>query len=182
MPTYYLDLLNCLLYNICRHNYIMRNVQMKVAVIGHRKINKTQDLVNKLTETIVNLIVNEGADTFLFGSKSEFNNLCYEVVTELRYTYPHIKRVFIRAEYQNISDDYLNNLLTFYEDTFYPKNVEEAGALAYVVRNEYLVLMCDILLAYYNPNCKYRNRQSGTKMAVEFAGINKKRIINVFSI
>ena len=105
---------------------------MIVAVIGHRKIKKTQNLVNKLTETIVDLIENESADTFLFGSRSQFDELCYDVVTELRYKYSHVQRIYVRAEYQHISDDYLSYLLTYYEDTFFPEQVEHAGALSYV--------------------------------------------------
>ena len=42
----------------------------------HRKINETEELKQKLTEVIENLIVHENVDTFLFGSKSEFNDLC----------------------------------------------------------------------------------------------------------
>ena len=38
-------------------------LQMKVAVIGHRKIEKSKELTDKLTELITDLIVNEGANT-----------------------------------------------------------------------------------------------------------------------
>lgn len=117
---------------------------MKVAVIGHRKINKTQDFVNKLTEIIVNLIENEGADSFLFGSRSEFDDLCYDIVTELRYKYPQIKRVYERAEYGKIDQDYLKTVLKYYEDTFYSYKVESSGKLAYVTRNEIFKKICKI--------------------------------------
>ena len=43
---------------------------------GHRKIDETEELKNKLYEIIEKLIVNEKIDTFLFGSKSEFDSLC----------------------------------------------------------------------------------------------------------
>lgn len=45
---------------------------MIVAFIGHRTINNTEALKDKLKRIVENLIVNENADTFLFGSKSEF--------------------------------------------------------------------------------------------------------------
>lgn len=56
----------------------------KCCFFGHRKINKTDELVNKLTETIEKLIVENGVGTFLFGSKSQFDDLCYEIVSELK--------------------------------------------------------------------------------------------------
>ncbi len=37
---------------------------------GHRTINETEELKERLTEIIEKLIVKEKVDTFLFGSKS----------------------------------------------------------------------------------------------------------------
>ena len=60
---------------------------------GHRTINETEELKSKLYEIIKKLIVDKNVDTFLFGSKSRFNGLCLETVTEIKEKYPHIKRV-----------------------------------------------------------------------------------------
>ena len=86
---------------------------------GHRKINETEELKSKLIEIIEKLIVDEKVDTFLFGSKSRFNSLCLELVTELKEKYPHIKRVYVRTEYPDINEQYTNYLLESYEDTGY---------------------------------------------------------------
>jgi len=51
---------------------------------GHRKIDETDELKNILCGIIEHLIVNEKVDTFLFGSKSEFDSLCLKTVTELK--------------------------------------------------------------------------------------------------
>ena len=61
---------------------------------GHRKIDETEELKNNLYEIIENLIVNEKVDTFLFGSKSQFDDLCHKIVTDLKEKYPHIKRIY----------------------------------------------------------------------------------------
>lgn len=154
---------------------------MKVAIIGHRKIDKTPKLVDRLTRVITELIENEGADTFLFGSRSQFDSLCYDIVTELRYKYTCIKRIYQRAEFKVVNDYYLKQLLSFYEDTFYSYKVDQAGRLAYVVRNEILVLACDVLLVYYDQAyTPVRKTSSGTKRAVDYAIKKKKRIINIF--
>ena len=91
---------------------------------GHRKTEKTEEMKAKLYKIVENLIINKNVDTFLFGSKSAFNSLCLEVVTELKQQkYPEIKRIFIRAEYPYINEDYKRYLLQFYEDSYYPKTL-----------------------------------------------------------
>ena len=87
---------------------------MTVAFIGHRKIADTEILKKAVYCTAENLIVNDNATTFLFGSKSEFDTLCYDTVCELINIYLDIKRVYVRAEYEFISDDYKNYLLSLY--------------------------------------------------------------------
>ena len=101
-------------------------------VIGHRNIHKTDRLKNDLHTAIVDLIINKGVCNFLFGSRSEFDGLCLEVVSELKKEYPHIKRIYVRAEYPYIDDDYKAYLLKSYEDTYYPKHIEKSGKSAYV--------------------------------------------------
>ena len=95
--------------------------------IGHRTINETEQLKLKLYNIIEKLIIEENVDTFLFGSKSRFNDLCYELVTEIKGKYPHIKRIYVRAEYPYINDEYKKYLLQGYEDTYYPDNTIGAG-------------------------------------------------------
>ena len=77
---------------------------------GHRTINETEELKERLCEIIEKLIVDEKVDTFLFGSKSRFNSLCLDLVTEMKEKHPRIKRVYVRAEYPYISEDYKNYL------------------------------------------------------------------------
>lgn len=154
---------------------------MKVAFIGHRKIEYSQELKNRLTNTIEQLIINESADVFMFGSVSEFNDLCYEVVTELKARYSHIKRIRVRAEYEYIDSSYTEFLLTLYEDTFYPTMVHGAGKLSYIKRNQVMVDMCDTLIVYCNEKYVPHTRtNSGTKIAVEYAKKKNKRQINLF--
>ena len=49
---------------------------MKACFIGHKKIEKTEALRIALRETVVTLI-HKGISIFLFGSKSEFNDLSW---------------------------------------------------------------------------------------------------------
>ena len=49
---------------------------------GHRRIDENEELKNRLCGIVENLIVNEKVDTFFFGSKSQFDDLCHKTVTK----------------------------------------------------------------------------------------------------
>ena len=68
---------------------------------GHRGTAQTQELTDKIRGCVEALILNYGVNVFLFGSKSKFDDLCYTVVTELKEKYPHIVRVYVRAEFSH---------------------------------------------------------------------------------
>ena len=101
--------------------------QMSACCIGHREIAITPALEQKVLEVCEKLICEENVEIFYFGSKSAFNSLCYDKVTELRGKYPHIRRVFVRGEFPEINQDYQNYLLERYEATYYPEEIQKAG-------------------------------------------------------
>ena len=149
-------------------------------------------VIDELHTTIIDLIVNKGVYNFLFGSRSEFDDLCYEVVCELKKEYPHIRRIYVRAEYPYIDDDYKAYLLERYEDTYYPKHIENSGKSAYVERNLEMINNSEYCFLYYDENyIPPRTRKShsdltdyqpksGTKIAYEYAVKKCQQVINVF--
>ena len=146
---------------------------------GHRKINETEELKSKLIEIIEKLIVYEKVDKFLFGSKSRFNRLCFELVTEIKEKYPHIKRVYVRAEYPYIDDTYKAYLLENYEYTYYPEKIIGAGKAVYVERNCEMINKSKFCVVYYDKQNVPTRRKSGTKIALDYAKKQGKLIINL---
>ena len=144
--------------------------------IGHRTINETEELKGKLYKTIENLVVNENVDTFLFGSKSRFDSLCLELVTKLKEKYPHIKRIYVRAEFPVISDNYKDYLLESYEDTYYPEKIIGSGRAAYVERNFEMINQSRFCVVYYDESYAPITRKSGTKIALDYATKHNKKI------
>ena len=144
---------------------------------GHRTINETEELKLKLNEIIEKLIVDENVDTFLFGSKSRFNSLCLELVTEIKEKYPHIKRVYVRAEFPDINEQSTNYLLESYEDTYYPEHIIGSGRAAYVERNYEMIDNSRFCIVYYDESNAPTTRKSGTKIALDYAIKKKKQII-----
>ena len=162
--------------------------------IGHRRIDRTAELEKSVYNVIEDLIKNESVHTFLFGSKSRFDDLCYEMVTQLKGKYPYIKRIYVRAEYPQISTGYTNRLLQMYENTYYPQHILGAGKAAYIERNLEMINKSDFCVVYYDENYLPPRRKqsrhdltdyqpkSGTKTAYDYAVKKKKKIINVFFI
>ena len=144
---------------------------------GHREINETEVLKTKLMEIIEKLIVDENVETFLFGSKSRFNSLCLELVTKIKEKYPHIKRIYVRAEYPYISEHYKDYLLESYEDTYYPEHIIGSGKAAYVERNYEMIDNSQYCIVYYDEQKAPTTRKSGTKIALDYAIRKQKHII-----
>ncbi len=144
--------------------------------IGHRKINETEDLKIRLWDLIEDLIINKNVTTFLLGSKSEFNDLCINVLIQAKGKYPHIKRVYVRAEYPYINNEYKNYLLTFCDETYFPEKLVNAQNSIYVQRNYKMIDKSDYCIFYFNEKDSPVSRKSGTKTALNYA-IKKNKII-----
>ncbi len=169
----------------------MSAIMQSCCFIGHRKIKETQELKNSIYNIVENLILNKGINTFYFGSKSDFNDLCYEITSRLKEKYSYIQRIYVRAEFQHIDDSYRNYLLEYYEDTYYPPDIANAGKAVYVKRNLEMIKRSEYCIIYYdenyipqkrtsiNKNQKSYQPKSGTKQAYDYA-IKRCNVINVF--
>ncbi len=100
---------------------------------GHRKIGKSKSVKENLYKKIENLIVRDGVKTFLFGSKSEFDDLCYETVTKLKEKYSCIQRIYIATEIDSEIGDYKKYLLKLYDKVYLPKEISRAGKSVYCI-------------------------------------------------
>ena len=149
---------------------------------GHRKIDETPELTERLKNAVETLIIEKSVNTFFFGSKSEFNSLCLKVVTDLKEKYPHIKRIYVRAAFADIDDNYKNYLLESYEETYYPEKIRGAGKASYVERNQEMINKSKYCVVYYDENYTPPRRKSGTKTAYDYAVKRKCEIINIFYV
>lgn len=159
--------------------------------IGHRKVLETEQVKSYLNKTVIELL-NQGVREFFFGSRSQFDDIAWEAVTEQRKKYPDIKRIYVRSMYRELSDYYEKYLLESYEETFMPERIENAGRASYVERNKEMIKLSDVCVFYYNdkylPERRKRSRRdlfdyqpkSGTKIAYEFAIKSGKLIYNVY--
>lgn len=179
---------------------------MIVCFIGHRTVADTEKVKAKLIDVIFMLIA-KGADIFLFGSRSDFNSLCWEVVTELKEKYPNIKRVCYNASHETAftSKEERENCERLFAQIIkrevyfadYEQSVKSQKALnanrnAYIIRNQEMIDASDVCVFYYDkdylpPMRKSANSylldyqpKSGTAIAFAYATQKKKKIINLF--
>lgn len=153
------------------------NIRYTCCFLGHRDIIESEELKIQLHEIIERLIVDENVNTFLLGSKSRFNSLCLETMIKIKEKYPHIKRVYVRAEFPIISDSYKAYLLENYEDTYFPEKLIDSGRAIYVERNYEMIKNSRFCIVYYDKSCLPTNRKSGTKIALDYASKLGKEII-----
>ncbi len=129
------------------------SIKNTACFFGHRTINETEELKSKLIEIIERLIV-----------------------TEIKDKHPHIKRIYVRAEYPDINEQYTNYLLESYEDTYYPEHIIGSGRAVYVERNYEMINKSHL---YYDEQNAPITRKSGTKIALDYAIKKCKNIISV---
>ena len=178
----------------------------KCCFIGHRKVEKAEDLVKRLDDCLQKLI-DEGVRIFLFGSRSEFDTLCHERVTKFKEKYPEIQRIAYtcKSEYACKSEEKeeleraLKNItkretiLKDYEGEEQSERLLRAGKASYVERNEDMINASEYCVFYYNPNYLPPKRKqskssvseyqppSGTALAYEFACKKQDlKIVNLF--
>ena len=155
---------------------------------GHRDTPQTDELKNKVRETVERLIVEEGVDIFLFGSRSKFDELCQIVVTELKEKYPHIRRITYLCKHetaclvgagtslkQKIKDfTGRDEYVAEYEEIKKSSRVDSAGRACYVERNQWMIDESDCTLFYISKSI------GGVALAYNYANKNKK--VEIFNI
>lgn len=154
---------------------------------GHRDTSQTEELKQKIRETVEQLIVEEGVDTFLFGSRSKFDELCHMVVTELKEKYPHIRRIAYLCRHESgcLAGDGMDlerrikditgreMRIREFEEIKKSDRVNVAGRAAYVERNQWMIDESDYCVFYREMT--RLNQKSGVFAAWDYA--KQKRLI-----
>lgn len=158
---------------------------------GHRDAPQTEELKQKVRATVERLIVEEGVTTFLFGSRSKFDELCHIVVTELKEKYPDIRRIAYLCKHETAClvgagmelkqkikdltgrDVYVGE----YEEIKTSDQINSAGRACYVERNQLMIDDSNYSLIYYNQGCTHK---SGVKVAYMYA-MTKLRESNIIN-
>lgn len=182
-------------------------VHKSCSFFGHRNVEMTEELYNKIKTIVENLILNHDVSDFLFGSRSNFNDLCHKVVSDLKNKYPQIKRIAYtcrsefcvlesnRIELENLHSRVLKNDVHFlgFDQERQHKTKYSSGKASYVERNRAMIDDSDFCVFYYDENYqpemrKYSKRSlgyyqptSGTKLAFDYARQKNKSALLIFT-
>ena len=155
---------------------------------GHRNTPQTTEIKERVRETVERLIVENGIDTFLFGSRSSFDELCHIVVTELKEKYPHIRRIAYLCKHEagclvGFGDELSEKIKRLtgrdtrvleYEKIEKSNRINSAGCAAYVERNQWMIDESDVVIFYFDEACG-----AGTRRSFDYAKKRKRLIINL---
>ena len=169
----------------------LRRIMKACSFFGHRDTPQTEQLKQKVRETVERLIVEEGVNTFLFGSRSNFDELCHIVVTELKEKYPHIRRIAylckhetaclvgagmeLKRKLKEITG--LDAYLPEYEEIKKSDRVNSAGHACYIERNQAMIDESAISIFYIVE--KNKRTHSGTRSAYQYAQKLQMEIIQI---
>lgn len=187
---------------------MIKNSIKTCSFFGHRDIEITEELRQKVKNIVEDLILKHNVLVFLFGSRSNFDTLCHLVVTDLKEEYKDIKRIAYncksetcifeneRTRWEDLrSFFHLQNLsLPCVEEEFEHKTKYTSGKASYVERNQAMINDSDYCVFYYDKDYKPKTRKrsmrkdcffqpkSGTALAYAYAKQKKKTIINLASL
>lgn len=146
------------------------------SVFGHSKIEITDSLKEKIYLTFESLIKGENVGYFYFGGFGEFDDLCWQAVTDLKGKYPNIKRIFCLSDprHQMISKrpKWLKN--EDYEEIVYLDLNFDYWYSRIYYRNIQMVNRSDFVVFYVD-----HSEQSGAYKILQYAIKKKKQIINI---
>ena len=176
----------------------------KCCFIGHRKVSITCQLEKRLREVIEEFIIKNNVSIFLFGSRSECNNFCHKIVSELRGKYNHIKRIAYTCKsetcilecellkMEKLYSKYCKTEVKLYgvEEEFEYSAKYKSGKASYVERNQAMIDNSDYCVFYYETNYQPEqnsrtvnsSHKSGTRLAYNYAKRKNKQIINLADI
>ena len=145
------------------------------AFFGHREVENKEETKEILRKKIADLI-SDGYGVFCFGGFGEFDNICWEVVTELKENYPFLRRIFYlyderhtriskRPKYLKESD---------YEEFVYPDLEFDWWYQRIYYRNIEIIKKSDYIVFYIT-----HTQNSGAYKAYQYAKRIKKSTCNI---
>lgn len=150
---------------------IFRGDKMKSCVFfGHRTGNY-QDSREEIKTIISKLIEKENVTQFYSGGRGNFDEICSELVGELRKKYPQIRNTLFYS-YIPKKDEY--GLAKKYDDSVYVLENNVPKKYAIIKTNEAIINRCEVVIV------AIQHDWGGAYRAYRYAKQKKKQIINLF--
>ena len=149
------------------------NEEKICSFFGHRDVEITDELLAKTTAEIEKS-VDFGCRIFYFGGFSDFDALCYQIVTKLKEQTPEIKRVFCVPLEKYIRKNAPYFKREDYDEIIYLQPTLEGWYKSIYFRNCAMIDNSDLIIF-----CVEERKNSGAYKTYEYAQKKRKFSINV---
>lgn len=148
----------------------MSTVEKTCSCFGHSHVDMTDELKAR-TRIEIDRAVEDGVRIFLFGGRSDFDDLCYDLVTEKRNADPQlkIKRVFCFALENQLRKPPRWFILKEYEALECPTKHFDYWYTAIYYRNLAMIDQSDLILFWVK-----RRENSGAYKTYQYAVKKRK--------
>ena len=151
---------------------------MVVAIIGTDDYERSAFIVVRMWEVLTKLVSKEGARVFLFNNSGQFDQSCFEIVSQLKTRSPEIERHYYHGVF-DYDVGYVSYMKERYEKVFFP---EKGVPLKRCLRDRQMIDKCDVLVTYYYDLLLEEEPNSPIALAVAYARQKKKQIINLYDL
>ena len=145
------------------------------SVFGTNKMVITDELKERLYNVFIDLLEKD-FKVFYFGGFSEFDDICYQIITKLKEQYTDIHRIFCvadpRWERPSKRPKWLND--EAYEEIVYLDLAYDYWYTRIYYRNCEIINQSDYIV-FYAPE----NNSSGAYKSLKYAKTKKKEFINL---
>ncbi len=155
----------------------METIEKTCSCFGHTYVDITDDLISR-TRKEIDRAIEDGVRIFLFGGRSDFDDLCYDLVTEKKNSDPrlNIQRVFCFS-----LDSQFRKPPRWYEKKEYesfecPTKRVNYWYTAIFFRNVAMIDQSDLILF-----CVEQRENSGAYKTYQYAVKTHKKIVNLFA-
>ncbi len=159
-----------------RHLF-METAEKTCSCFGHFDVDITDDLIAR-TRIEIDKAVADGVRVFLFGGRSDFDDLCYDLVTENKNANPrlNIKRVFCFALDKQLQKPPRWFIRKEYEAFECPPKAFDYWYTAIYYRNLTMIDQSDLILFWVE-----QRANSGAYKTYQYAVNKHKNIVNLFT-
>ena len=150
---------------------------MTVAFIGPDNYERTALLAIDIWKVLTKLVVDENATIFLFSNANSFDSDCYTVVSQMKERNNEIEMHYYHGVF-DYDVGYVSYMSEIYDKVFFPP---KGAPFPRYLRDRTMIDNCDVLVTWCNNEKSDAGRQNAAELAIAYAQMKNKRIINLFA-
>ena len=156
--------------------FFMATVEKTCSCFGHFNVEISDELIAR-TEMEIDKAIEDGVRVFLFGGRSGFDDLCYDLVTKQRIAKPQLdlRRVFCFALDKQLRKPPRWFVKKEYEALECPAKAFDYWYTSIYYRNLAMIDQSDLVLFWVE-----ERKNSGAYKAYQYAVKKHKHIVNLF--